>query len=828
MYLRCVRFWERNSCCASTSVIGPRSRALGSLTGAFLCGAIGAASVQTFAQATPDRTTLPIAPPPFGGSITRDYRTSTPSRMEPVGAPAGAPNILLVLIDDAGYGQTGTFGGLIPTPTLGALAAAGLRYTRFHVTALCSPTRAALLTGRNSHDVGMGTISNWSVDYPGYNASIPKSAAFVSEVLRENGYATAGIGKWHLIPDAETTLAGPFDHWPTHQGFDYYYGFLGGETDQWHPELVEGTQPLEMKPPQGREKDFTLNEDLADHARAWILQQSSLAPDRPLFLYFAPGATHAPLQAPQAWIAKFKGMFDMGWDRYRELVLERQKRLGVVPADTVLTPRPAEIPAWDSLSPTQQKVAARLMEVFAGMMAQVDFEVGRVIDSFRQTGRLDNTLIFYIAGDNGASLEGGLNGTDNVMAEVNGLDTSADELVKHLDEIGGPTTNPHYPVAWAWAGNTPFQWGKRIASHLGGTRDPMVVAWPGHISDPGSVRSQFGHVVDIFPTILEAAGLPAPKSVDGVAQQPMDGTSLLYTFRGRDAPDRHTSQYFEMHGNLAIYNNGWIAAQRSGVLPWIRTNTITPRPWELYDLSSDYSEAHDLAAANPDRLQQLQALFDIEAKKNKVFPIDSRVAGREHSTPAPPGGRAFFTFYPGATHLYDALAPPTCNRTYTLRAYVDIPAGGADGVLVAEGGASSGFSLYIQGGRPTYIYNYFRRERTTVAAAERLPPGKSTIFLHVEYDGGGRGKGASVTLTVNGKVAGKVRIAHTVPVAYAYDETFDVGEDSASPVGAYTSPFPFTGTLERLEVETSPASTLGATDRAAQQQALKRLADLRE
>lgn len=722
--------------------------------------------------------------------------------MPSVEAQPKAPNVLVVLLDDAGYGQAGTFGGLVPTPTLDTLAARGLRYNQFHVMAMCSPTRAALLTGRNSHAVGMGTISNWSLDQPGYNAAIPRSAAFVSEILRDNGYATAAIGKWHLIPDPETTPAGPFDHWPTGRGFDYYYGFLGGETDQWRPELVEGTRPLEMRPPPGRESDYTLNEDLAEHARTWIFRQSALAPDRPMFMYYAPGAAHAPLQAPPAWIQKFRGRFDMGWDRYRELVLERQKKFGVVPASTVLTPRPPEIPAWDSLSADQKKVAARLMEVFAALLAQVDFEVGRVIDSLRQTGRLDNTLIFYIAGDNGASLEGGLNGTDNVMAEVNGLGTTTADMLAHLDEIGGPTTNPHYPVAWAWAGNTPFQWGKRLASHLGGTRDPMVVAWPGHVSDPGSVRSQYGHVIDIAPTILEAAGLTAPASFGGAAQQRIDGTSLMYTFKDGSAPDRHKTQYSEMHGNLSIYNEGWVAARRSGLLPWIRTGTIVPTPWELYDRRSDYSEARDLAAANPGKLSELQSLFDREAERNQVFPIDSRVAGREHSTPAPPNGRAFFTFYPGATRLYGAVAPATCNRTHELRAYVDAGEGAADGVLVAEGGASAGFSLYIRNGRPAYTYNYFRREVTTIEGAEPLR-GLSTIALRFEYDGGGRGRGAKITLRVNGKVVGEARLAHTVPVAYAYDETFDVGEDSASPVGAYNAPFPFTGKLARVEVETA-------------------------
>ena len=461
----------------------------------------------------------------------------------------GAPNVLVILLDDAGYGQTSTFGGLIPTPTLDSLARNGLRFTRFHVAALCSPTRAALLTGRNTHAVGMGTITNLSSDAPGYTGAIPRSAAMVSEILRQNGYATASIGKWHLIPDPETTPAGPFDHWPTRQGFDYYYGFLGGETDQWHPELVEGTLPVRMTPPPGREHDYTLTEDLATHARSWLLRQKSLAPDRPVFMYFAPGATHAPLQAPRSWIERFKGQFDMGWDQYRRMVFERQKTLGVIPSNTVLTPRPSEIPAWDSLDADHKQVAARLMEVFAGLMAQADHEIGRVIDAFRQAGELDNTLIVYIAGDNGASLEGSLNGTDNVMELVNGLQAPTAEVLPRLDDIGGPTSNPHYPVGWAWAGNTPFQWGKRIGSHLGGTRDPLVISWPAQIRDAGATRAHYTHVIDLFPTILQAARVTPPQSVDGIPQQVIDGVSFFDVLSSATAPERHSQQYFGLHGN---------------------------------------------------------------------------------------------------------------------------------------------------------------------------------------------------------------------------------------------------------------------------------------
>ena len=717
-------------------------------------------------------------------------------------APAGAPNVLVVLLDDAGYGQTSTFGGLVPTPTLDALAANGLRYTRFHVAALCSPTRASLLTGRNHHAVGMGTIVNWSNENPGYTGSIPKSAAFVSETLRQNGYTTASIGKWHLIPDPETTLAGPFDHWPTHQGFDYFYGFIGAQTDQWNPELTEGTKPVRMVAPRGRASDYTVNEDLANHARSWILQQKALAPDRPLFMYYATGATHSPMQAPKAWIDKFRGKFDMGWDEYRKLVFERQKKLGVIPPDTVLTPRPAELPAWDSLSSDEKKIAARMMELFAGFMAQTDYEIGRVVEAFRQTGQLDNTMIVYIPGDNGASLEGNLKGTDNMMEQVNGIESTPAEMLKRLDALGGPLSNAQYPAGWAWAGNTPFQWGKRVGSHLGGTRDPMVVSWPGHIRDVGGIRSQYTHVIDVVPTILAAAGIALPASVNGVAQQPMDGLSFLPTLTNPNAPEYRTTQYFEMHGNRSIYHNGWVAAQRTALLPWGYTtpaDAASPA-WELYDLTHDYSEAKDLASARPEKLEELKRLFDVEAERNKVFPIDSRVFGRQHPNPPPPGGRAFYTFYPGAILLYDALAPGTRNRTHTFTAYVDIPKSGADGVLVAEGGASSGYTLYLKTGRPTYTYNYFRREVTTIAAKAALPVGKSVIELRFVYDGGGVGKGATVTLFINGKRVDEARLPRTVPRAYAFEETFDVGEDTASPVGPYEAPFAFTGTLERLEL----------------------------
>lgn len=752
--------------------------------------------------AAQDRTVLPIQPPPFAGVVGKTYADSQPAPQPGVKAPAGAPNVLLILIDDAGYGQTGTFGGLIPTPNLDALAKNGLRYTRFHVTALCSPTRAALLTGRNHHAVGMGAITNLATDYPGYNAAIPKTAALLPQVLELNGYATAAFGKWHLVPENEATLSGPYDHWPTHQGFDHFYGFLNGETDQWYPELTDGTNPVEMVAPPGRKADYTLNEDLADHALAWIEQQKSLAPEKPFFVYYATGATHEPLQAPKAWIDRFRGKFDMGWDKYREIVFANQKRLGVIPQDADLTPRPESIPAWDSLSPDEKKFQARLMEVFAGFMAQTDYEIGRLVDRLRAMGQLDNTMILVIAGDNGASLEGGLAGTPDSMANVNGVPYTTAQRMAVIDELGGPNTTPHYPVGWAWAGNTPFQWGKRIGSHLGGTRDPLVVSWPAGIRDNGSLRDQFEDVTDIAPTILEAAHLPIPTAVNGVKQQRMDGQSMLETFASANVPSKRNTQYFEMIGNRAIYHDGWMAASRSGIVPWTYSPPapdVAKFPWELYHLDRDYSEAHDLAAKDPAKLAELQQVFDEEAKRNNVYPIDPRFGGRQSRRPG-----NHFTFYGRAGHWYLSETPMYENHSHTITAWVDVAPGKTDGVLISDGGEGGGFSLFVKDGRPTYTYNFFKLDVSTIAAKDQLKPGPNKITLEFQYDGGGKGKGAAVRLLVNDKEAAQEHLARTVPVAFTFQETFDVGEDSASPVGAYESPFPFSGTLQKLTFDIAP------------------------
>ncbi|HJZ54678.1 MAG TPA: arylsulfatase, partial [Gemmataceae bacterium] len=565
----------------------------------------------------------PVLPPPdapFDGIIGRTYKDSKPSKIPVVKAPAGAPNVLLILIDDCGFGQWGTFGGQIPTPNLDKLAKRGLRYTRYHTTALCSPTRAAILTGRNHHSAATGCITELGSSFPGYTGQVPQSCAMVSEIVRQNGYSTAFFGKNHNIADWETSASGPFDRWPNRQGFDHFYGFVGGEANQWQPALYDGTTPVEMEVPKGREDNYTLNEHLANKAIAYMNQQKSVTPDRPFFVYYAPGATHAPHHVPKEWMAKFKGQFDGGWDKYREDTFQRQLQLGVIPKDTQLTLRPKEIPAWDSLNADQKRVAARLMEAFAGYTAQTDHEVGRIIQAIEDMGQLDNTLIFWEIGDNGASMEGTLNGVFNEMSSLNGVPEDTAYAIKHIDEIGGPNAYNHYPVGWAWAMNTPFQWGKQVASHLGGVRNPLVVSWPKRIKDVGGVRTQFHHCIDLVPTILEAAGIPEPTSVNGVTQKPIEGVSMLYSFADANAKSPRKTQYFEMFGNRAVYSDGWIATCRHGRLPWENAGSydFDKDVWQLYHLEADFSEFTDLSAQNPQKLRELQDQFWIEATKYNV------------------------------------------------------------------------------------------------------------------------------------------------------------------------------------------------------------------
>jgi arylsulfatase A-like enzyme len=749
--------------------------------------------------------------------IGRTYKDSTPGTIGLTKAPVGAPNVLIILIDDAGFGQWGTFGGQVQTPNLDRLARMGLRYTRFHTTALCSPTRAALLTGRNHHSAGTGVITEIGDGYPGYSGQIPKSAGMFAEVLRQGGYSTAFIGKNHNIADWETSISGPFDRWPNLQGFDYFYGFIGGEMDQWQPILYRGTMPVAMEIPKGKAGHYTLNDSLADDTIRYIHQEKSATPDRPFFIYYAPGATHAPHHVPREWIDKFKGQFNQGWDKYREETYRRQLKLGVIPTTTKLTPRPAEIPAWDSLSPDERRVAERLMEIFAAYTAQTDYEVGRVLDALEEVGQLHNTLIFWEIGDNGASMEGTLSGCFNELATLQGIPEEPSFLVRHIDELGSAKASNHIPVGWAWAVNTPFQWGKQVASHFGGTRNPLVVAWPDRIKDAGGIRTQFHHVIDISPTILEAAHLAQPVELNGVKQKPIEGVSMVYSFDDPKAASTRHIQYFEMFGNRALYKDGWIATARHGRLPWVTmggtTGDFDHDKWELYNLAEDFSEDNDVSARYPQKLKELQDDFWIEAKKYDVLPLDDRFAERGDPSLRPSliAGRTDFTYYPGATRIPEPSAVNTKNVSHTITATIEMPTGGADGVLVAEGGAAGGYTLYIKDGRPVYEYNFMAHERYKVTGSETLSAGPAVVRVEVKYDGGGIGKGETVNLFVNDKKVGEGRIEKSVPGRFG-NETFDVGMDNGSPVSeAYEPPFAYAGTIKKVTITLQP-SALGASD----------------
>lgn len=705
------------------------------------------------AASATDRSVLPLPAGHYDGKVGRYLADSDPPRFPPmVTAPDGAPNVLLILLDDVGFGQTGTFGGGIETPALDSLARQGLRYSQFHTTALCSPTRAALLTGRNHHAVGSGRIIEMASGYDGYNSIIPTSAATVAETLRMNGYATAMVGKHHNTPDWETSRAGPFGRWPTGLGFDYFYGFMGGETHQYQPTLFEYTLPVPDRP---HDATYHLTTDLADHAVDWMRQVKAAAPQRPLFLYVAPAATHAPHHAPREWIERFAGRFDAGWDEYRRLTLERQKHVGMVPLATDLTPRPDGIAAWDSLTPEQKKVYARMMEVFAGFTAHADHEMGRVIQAARDLPGGVNTLVIYIAGDNGASAEGGPQGTLNSNSLLNGRIENAGDMVQHLDQLGTGQYFNHFPYGWAHAMNTPFQWYKMVTSHLGGVRNGMVIAWPARLAARGEVRPQFHHVVDVAPTILEAAGVPAPRYVNGVEQQPVDGTSMLYTFDQPEAPSRRRTQYFELAANRAIYHDGWIAAAKYFAVSDYFTGKPVPRDagavnWELYDLTRDYSEAHDLAAREPARLRAMEELFWQEAKRNQVLPLglNSEEDMEGIYRPSYIRGMSEFVYAPGV-QLPEGSAPRLKNASFRIDADAVLAAGRTEGVLLAAGGRFGGLALYIKGDRPI----------------------------------------------------GEEPIERTVPRRFSLSETFDVGFDSGTPVAPdYASPARFNGSLRQVRI----------------------------
>jgi arylsulfatase A-like enzyme len=800
---------EREACLTVRELLAP-ALASAILT-ALLTGGLAIAAPQTALAQTQDTErsgiNLPIPDPAFKGKIGKTFEDSTPDFPQPVTAPKGAPNIVVILIDDLGFGQPGTFGGPVPTPALDKLASEGLRYNRFHTTAICSPTRAALLTGRNHHQVATGTITELATGYPGYNSVWPRSTASIARVLSENGYNTAAFGKWHNTPDWETSPVGPFNHWPTGLGFQYWYGFQGGETSQWEPQLFRNTTAVE--PSKRPEEGYHLTEDLVDNAITWINRQQSLAPDKPFFIYFATGAVHAPLHAPKEWIEKFKGKFDQGWDKVREETLGRQKKLGVVPADTKLTPRPKEIEAWDSLSPEAKRLYARHQEVFAGFLAHTDYQVGRLLDTIAKLPGADNTLIFYIAGDNGPSAEGSVTGTLNNMATQNGVpDTVAGQLAK-IDEIGGPLHENHYPVGWAWAGSSPFQWMKRVPSHFGGTRNGLVVSWPSHIKDKGGLRTQFHHVIDVVPTIYKAVGIKAPDEVDGIKQTPIAGVDMSYSFDEAKAPGTRHTQYFETGGHRAIYQDGWVAASFHGV-PWQLTGSIgfKNNKWELYNIEKDFSEANDLAAENPEKLKELQTIFDQEAKKFDVYPLDDRFAERASGSgrPSLTEGRTKFSYAVGATRIPEGSAPPVYQRSHKITAKVTIPEKGAEGVIVAEGGGS-GYALYVEDGRVHYDYNFFSKDVYSITSSEPLPTGDVEIvvdYQQLPFKPFIETKGGTVELFINGKSVGKGNVDNVVPVRFSATESFDVGEDLGAPASpAYRDklPFAFTGTINSVQFE---------------------------
>jgi arylsulfatase len=766
---------------------------------------------------------LPHPEPPFEGTIGRTTKDSKPDFPKEVEAPKGAPNVLLIMTDDVGFGASSPFGGPIPTPTFDKLAVSGLRYNRFHTTALCSPTRAALITGRNHHTCATGTIMEFGTGYPGYNTLMSKSCGTVARVLRGNGYSTSWYGKNHNVPDWHTSQAGPFDLWPTGLGFEYFYGFLGGDMNQWHSALYEGTKPIEPEEQSGG-KLTHLDQLLADHAIAWIRMQHAMAPDKPFFAYYSPGIAHAPHHAPAEWIAKFKGQFDQGWDRVREETLERQKKLGVVPANTTLTPRPKEIPAWDSLSADQKRLYARMMEVYAGALAHCDHQIGRVIDAIAEAGELDNTLVIYIQGDNGASAEGTLQGTTNELATAaNGVTEDLPYLLSMIDKLGGPETYNHYPVGWAHAMDSPLQWTKQVASHFGGTRNGAIISWPRRIKTGGEIRSQFHHIIDVVPTIYEAIGIEAPTSIDGVEQKPIEGVSMVYTFDDANASDRHTTQYFEMLGNRGIYQDGWMASTTPLRLPWI-TAGADPSPddfkWELYHVADDFSQANDLAAKRPQKLKELQAVFDAEAKKYSVYPLDASFAERVDPAirPSLTRGRSVFTYYPGMVRIPEGSTPDVKNKSYSITAEVEIPGGGANGVLATQGGRFGGWGLLVLDGKPVFVHALSNqaRHKYRVASDQRLSPGKHTIRFDFAYDGGGIGRGGTGTLSVDGRTVAEGKIERTVGRRFSLDETFDVGEDTGTPVVedyANKMPFKFTGKLDKVTIELRPE---GAGSRALQ------------
>ena len=757
----------------------------------------------TSSPGTTDRTVLPVPDPVFPTITELDARNATAPPPFSGSAPEDAPNIVIVLIDDIGFGAADGFGGAIQTPTLDRLAADGLRFNQFHTTALCSPTRMAILTGRNHHSANAGSVMEVATAFQGNRGQRPLSVATVTEMLRLNGYNTAAFGKYHETAPWEVSVSGPFDRWPTGSGFEKFYGFIGGETNQFAPVIHDGTTPVEVPD----DPDYHFTTDMTDQAIKWARAQQSLTPDKPFFMYFATGATHAPHQVPADWVDRYKGQFDDGWDVYREQTLARQIEMGVVPPGTKLASKPADIVDWDTLSADEKRLYARQMEIFAAFAEHTDHEVGRLVDAIEAMNELDNTLFIYVFGDNGSSAEGGLTGTFNEMIVLNSIADPVVDQLQYLDEWGGPTSYPHFQAGWAVATNTPFQWTKQVASHYGGTRNPVVIHWPEGIRAKGEIRSQWHHVTDIAPTVMEAAGLPFPNMVHGTAQKPFEGVSLIYSFDDADAADRHTTQYFEMFGNRAIYDHGWVAATKHRT-PWgsAPDGPLDEDKWELYHVAEDFSQANDLAASNPEKLKELYELFVEQAIKYDVLPIDDRTFERFNAAiagrPDLMGDRISLTVYPGMTHITENAFINVKNRSHTITAEVEIPQGGGEGVILSQGGRFAGWSLYMKDGRVSYVHNWVGKERYTITAPQPLAPGRATIRYEFQYDGGNPGSGGTGTIFVDGRKVTEGRIGNTTPFIFSADETADVGTDEATPVTEEYAEGDneFTGEIERVTV----------------------------
>jgi arylsulfatase len=764
------------------------------------------------------RTVLPIPQARIASPPALDARNAQAPTIQPLRAPQGAPNIVIVLIDDMGFGASSAYGGPCNMPVAERLAHEGLTYTRFHTTALCSPTRQAMLTGRNHHSVNMGSITEVATGFPGYTSVRPDSAATIAQILKLNGYNTAAFGKMHQTPVWETSASGPFDRWPTGDGFERFYGFVGAETNQWQPSLFDGTEPV----PTPDELGYHLSEDITARVIAYMREQNAMTPDKPFFVYVAFGAAHAPHHVPKPYMDKYRGRFDLGWDQQREETFARQKQLGVIPQDAQLTKRPEEIPAWDSLSADQKRVAARLMEAYAGFAEHTDVQVGRIGDAIQAMGALDNTLFLYILGDNGASGEGGPEGTLNELAALNGILQSTEQILPHLDEIGGPMAYNHYPVGWAHAMDTPYQWTKQVASHWGGTRNGMIVRWPTGIKAKGELRDQFCHVIDVMPTILEATKIPAPAFVDGIQQQAIEGTSFAYSFDAAKAADRHPTQYFEMFVNRGIYHEGWTACTKHST-PWLLTAKlpkIDDDVWELY-APEDWTQANNIAAQNPVKLKELQQVFLLEGGKYNVFPLDDRRS--ERAIPSMAGrpdllaGRTSQTLYPGMTHMNENTVLDIKNRSHVVTAEITVPDAKASGAIIAQGSRFGGWCLFLRSGVPAHCYNYLGLERVYARATQPLTAGKYTVRYEFKYDGGGVGKGGVGTLLVNGRQVGEARLSRTVP--FFFGEGTAIGIDNGSPVTEdYETPFGrFTGKISWVRIDIGKEVF---EDRAGEEEAL--------